>query len=255
MNNFRKLLAAAGFSNISLNQALLLIFAVSFALAMLAMITTEVLGFAIAIFALSIMASIELLKLLRSRRNRVLLELWPGVFETMESGYRAGLTVSEQVSDLATLGPKLLKSSFQGFNQRIMAGWSVDDAAIWFQSEFDNRYVDQFVMLVRLGEIYGLTRVSESWALLAKEARSDIRSESAIESKHTWLMAMAKISVLAPWLVSLILIQRPEGKISYQSSTGLGLMLLALLISLGAYLLTERLGRQNKIPRVFYATV
>lgn len=223
------------------------------ALALASFLLTKVSGFGLAVFALSITGTIELLRILRSRRNRALLEIWPGVFESFESGFRAGITVPEQIADLAELGPRLLRDSFQGFHQRILAGWNIVDCAQWFQSEFDNRYVDQFTMLIRMSELYGLTKIADSWSILAKRARQDIRSEASIESKQSWLMGIAKISVLAPWLVSLILIQRPEGQISYQSGTGFYLMLLALAVSLGAYLLTEKLGKQSSIPRIFNA--
>lgn len=253
MNRFRHFLNSAGFSSVPTLQVIAVVVTFSFAVSMISYVVTTVLGFALAVFALSVTGAIELLRILRLRRNKALLEIWPGVFESFESGFRAGVTVPEQISDLAELGPSLLRDNFHGFHQRILAGWSVADCANWFQLEFDNRYVDQFVMLIRMSELYGLTKVADSWSTLAKRARQDIRSEASIESKQSWLMGIAKISVLAPWIVSLILIQRPEGRISYQSEVGFLIMLIALAVSIGAYLLTEKLGRQNSIPRIFNA--
>jgi tight adherence protein B len=67
-------------------------------------------------------------------------------------------------------------------------------------------------------------------------------------------MAIAKFGLLAPWVIVLLLIQRPEGLESYQSGTGNQIMLIALLVSVFAYWMTDRIGRVPERKRVFDAT-
>ncbi|HEY7796497.1 MAG TPA: hypothetical protein VIB61_01830, partial [Microbacteriaceae bacterium] len=158
----------------------------------------------------------------------------------------------EQIDEIRNSGPSQLRDSFSGLTSRI----EIEDeekALDWFRLSVANRYADFYALLNLLSLRFGLSGQVGSWSDLATQSRISLQRESEISSKHNWSMAIAKFSLLAPWVIVLLLIQRPEGLSSYQSSAGNQVMLIALLVSVVAYWMTDRIGRVPERKRVFNA--
>lgn len=209
-------------------------------------------AFGIAISALCFLGVIEFLRIKSNMRKRRMLDAWPAVFELTQSGYQASIPFVEQVQEIQNSGPVQLRDSFAGLSSRI----EIEDeekALDWFRLSVANRYADFYSLLNLLSLRFGLSGQVGSWSDLANQSRIALQRESEISSKHNWSMAIAKFGLLAPWLIVLLLIQRPEGLESYQSVTGNQVMLIALLVSLFAYWMTDRIGRTPERKRVFNA--
>lgn len=209
-------------------------------------------AFGIAASVLSLLGVIEFLRIRSSIRKRRMLDAWPAVFELTQSGYQASIPLIEQIDEIRNSGPIQLRDSFAGLISRI----EIEDeekALDWFRLSVANRYADFYSLLNLLGLRFGLSGQVGSWSDLATQSRISLQRESEISSKHNWSMAIAKFGLLAPWVIVLLLIQRPEGLSSYQSAAGNQMMLIALLVSVVAYWMTDRIGRVPERKRVFNA--
>lgn len=206
----------------------------------------------IAFSVLSLLGVIEFLRIRRSIRRKRMLDAWPAVFELTQSGYQASIPLIEQIDEIKNSGPLQLRESFGSLLARVDIE-DEENALDWFRLSLANRYSDFYVLLQILSLRFGLSGQVGSWSDLAAQSRLALQRESEISSKHNWSMAIAKFGLLSPWVIVLLLIQRPEGLASYQSATGNQIMLIALIVSVFAYWMTDRIGRVPTRERVFNA--
>ncbi len=229
----------------------------------LSLVATTLIGFAvyfifgiyalgIAFTVLSLLGVIEFLRIRRSIRRKRMLDAWPAVFELTQSGYQASIPLIEQIDEIKNSGPLQLRESFGSLLARVDIE-DEENALDWFRLSLANRYSDFYVLLQILSLRFGLSGQVGSWSDLAAQSRLALQRESEISSKHNWSMAIAKFGLLSPWVIVLLLIQRPEGLASYQSATGNQIMLIALIVSVFAYWMTDRIGRVPTRGRVFNA--
>jgi tight adherence protein B len=72
-----------------------------------------------------------------------------------------------------------------------------------------------------------------------------------LETKQGWVTGTAKLALVAPWIIVLFLVSRPENADIYNTNEGLTILLLGLTVSLVAYRLIGVLGNLAKPKRVF----
>ncbi len=252
ISELNSLVARAGFYHFGTSRV---VFASLLGAVSLGLITYLVFGiyaFGLAVTVLSLLAIIEFLRIRAASRYRRMLDAWPAVFELTQSGYAASIPLIEQVEEIQNSGPKQLQESFSALRSKIEVE-DEEQALDWFRLTMANRYGDFYALLNLLSLNFGLSGQVGSWSDLANQSRMSLQRENEISSRHNWSMAIAKFGLLAPWLIVLLLIQRPEGLSSYQSATGNQVMLLALVISVVAYVVTDRIGRVKQRSRVFDA--
>lgn len=252
IHRFRALIADAGFYEFGANKYLAIALGLCTLAGLGVYITFGIYAFGIAVTVLLFLANIEFLRIRSGVRRKRMLDAWPAVFELTQSGYQASIPLIEQIEEIFKAGPIQLRASFSGLVSRIEIE-DEDKALDWFRLTVANRYADFYSLLNLLSLRFGLSGQVGSWAELASQSRIALQRESEISSKHNWSMAIAKFGLLAPWIIVLLLIQRPEGLASYQSSSGNQIMLIALLVSVFAYWMTDRIGRVPERRRVFDA--
>jgi tight adherence protein B len=252
ISKLRALVIEAGFYRYGADRVLLLCLLASVLIGLIVYFLFGIYAFGISMAVLSIMGAFEFLRISGSVRKRRMLDAWPAVFELTQSGYQASIPLMEQIEEMHKSGPVQLRESFSGLVSRI----DIEDeekALDWFRLSVANRYADFYSLLNLLSLRFGLSGQVGSWSDLANQSRIALQRESEISSKHNWSMAIAKFGLLAPWVIVVLLIQRPEGLSSYQSTAGNQVMLIALLVSVIAYWMTDRIGRVPGRSRVFNA--
>lgn len=253
ISRLRNLVVEAGYYHLGVNRVLVLALLVCTLGGLAVYVSFGIYAFGFAVSVLLALGVIEFLRLRGNIRRKRMLDAWPAVFELTQSGYQASIPLVEQVSEIQSAGPIQLRGSFEGLGSRI----DIEDeekALDWFRLSVANRYADFYSLLNLLSLRFGLAGQVSSWSELAAQTRIALQRQSEISSKHNWSMAIAKFGLLAPWVIVLLLIQRPEGLESYQSGTGNQIMLIALLVSVFAYWMTDRIGRVPERKRVFDAT-
>jgi len=252
IERLNSLVARAGFYQVGTNRVVFLSLLSSGSLGLITYLVFGIYAFGLAVTVLTLLAIIEFLRIRAASRYRRMLDAWPAVFELTQSGYAASIPLIEQVEEIEKSGPKQLQENFSALRWRIEVE-DEEQALDWFRLTIANRYGDFYALLNLLSLHFGLSGQVGSWSDLANQSRMSLQRENEISSRHNWSMAVAKFGLLAPWLIVLLLIQRPEGLISYQSATGNQVMLLALIISVFAYVATDRIGRVKQRGRVFDA--
>ena len=252
ISKLRTLVVEAGFYQFGADRFLGLSVLASALVGFVVYLIFGIYAFGVAIAVLFGLGVIEFLRIKATIRRRRMLDAWPAVFELTQSGYQASIPLIAQIEEIRDSGPGQLRESFAALASRL----DIEDeekSLDWFRFNTANRYADFYSLLNILSLRFGLSGQVGSWSDLANQSRTALQRESEVSSKHNWSMAIAKFGLLAPWLIVLLLIQRPEGLQSYQSAAGNQVMLIALAISVFAYWMTDRIGRVPERKRVFSA--
>jgi tight adherence protein B len=96
--------------------------------------------------------------------------------------------------------------------------------------------------------------MSKTWESAASELRSEQALFGQVLAKQGWVLGSAKISLIAPWLIAVVLIQLEQNRNAFASELGALVLILGLLLSALAYFLVNRLAKLTLPRRIFYAT-
>jgi tight adherence protein B len=109
--------------------------------------------------------------------------------------------------------------------------------------QFSNRYADLLALLIELDSELGGHGMSVTYQRAAVRVRKEQGEISQLQAKQGWVSSSAKLALLAPWLIALVLVQLPQNKAAFATDLGAAILILGLLLSLVAYALVNRMGR------------
>lgn len=211
----------------------------------------QVLGLSVSIAIAVIGVCFEAVNLRAKSRSDSIAKLWPEVIESLQSAAKSGMGLMDSISEIGESGPWQIRKQFGSFVQRIDSGQSFDTSLTVLKSELGQLHADRLIELIRLVHLSGGAGYIESLNSQAKITRSDIATWGELESKQGWVTGTAKLALVAPWVVVLLLASRQENVEIYNTNEGLTVLLLGLTISLIAYRLIGVLGNLAKPKRVF----
>lgn len=241
---------AAGFGQRAL-QLGQLVLAASFLIGSLVWVATSVAGLGIALATLTLGGSLELIRMLGQRRQKILDSSWPAVFDLLRSGTQAGLSNQEQFRYLAASGPKSLRPTFRQLAIDTEHGLPLDRSLARFQSLVGSRSGDVLALVLLISMELGGRGLSDVWEQSAKEVRSELQLLGDVQAKQSWVLASAKLALLAPWLVAFLLLGPTGNRVAFASQGGTTVLLIGLIMSAAAYFLTNLLGRLKLPGRLF----
>jgi len=213
---------------------------------------TGVPGLGIALGVLACGLGLELLRILATRRQRALDQSWPAVFDLMRSGTQAGLSVDEQFAYLSDSGPLPLRPSFARLAGDVERGASLQQALERFQVRVGSRSADYLALVLSLASELGGRGLADLWDRAASEIRSEQQLVGEIVARQSWVLGSAKMALVAPWLVALMLLGPAGNREAFASPSGTAVLLVGLILSGSAYFLTNWLGRLKLPGRIFY---
>lgn len=209
-------------------------------------------GLALCSAVLTLVVWLEALRSLAQARQKRLDQVWPAVFDALRSGAQAGLGLIEQFQYLSTEGPEQLRTDFAELRLDIERGIETEEALSRFQERIGSRGGDFLaIVTVLVEEIGGRGEVS-SWDQAATQLRQEQAIISQVKAKQGWVLASAKIALLAPWLICAALLTLEQNRVAFASYQGSMILLVGLALSLFAYFLTNLLGRLDLPGRVFH---
>ena len=215
-------------------------------------LVTSVPGLGIAMGVLSIGLAIEILRLFANRRQQVLDQSWPAVFDLMRSGTQAGLSLDEQFQFLATQGPSSVRLPFTQLAADTERGLPLERSLGRFQAAVGSRNGDYVAIVLSLASELGGRGLVEIWSKAAASIRAELELLGSIRARQSWILASAKLALVAPWLVAGMLLGPAGNREVFAAPMGTLVLLLGLLISSAAYFLTNLLGRLKLPGRLFY---
>jgi tight adherence protein B len=105
-----------------------------------------------------------------------------------------------------------------------------------------NPIADRFIEITRLASASGGRGYLSALRSQALQLRLENATWSEIQAKQNWVLGTAKLAVVAPWLVLVLLGMRPETAVAFQTETGIAVLVVGLIASLLAFRLIKALG-------------
>lgn len=223
-------------------EVLVLLIGGSILLAALVGVATSVAGLGVCVGILLFAAGIEVLRLRALSRQRLQEGSWPQVFDAFQSAAVSGIRTSEQFEYLATRGPLSHQKDFLFAHQMQEMGRSELETLAILQNRFSSRQGDLLVSLIELEAELGGFGMAKTFADASTSVRKEQAELAQLLAKQGWVSLSAKIALLAPWLIALVLVQLEQNREAFATELGSVVLVLGLALSLFAYALVNRLG-------------
>lgn len=175
--------------------------------------------------------------------RRTLRMAWPDLVDHLVSGIRAGLPLAEAVGALADVGPGETRVAFRTFERRAMGTGNLASALDGLKSDLADPIADRIVETLKMAREVGGSELPAVLRALGASLRADAAVRSEVEARQSWVRGAARLGVVAPWLVLLLLASRPEAATAYNSPAGLALLAVGLAVTVVAYRIMIALGR------------
>ena len=249
MRRLENQLLQAGFSNIQPGQFLLLLFGgfIS-AIVILSLITNSML---ISVAVCVCVAA----QLIESFQSRVAAETqkanaqWPKYLDSIHSATWAGATLEQALLDSISSAPAMHSWALLEFEKDQTSGIPFNDCLDNLKTRLANPIADRFIEITRLASASGGRGYLNALRAQSLQLRLENSTWSEIQVKQNWVLGTAKLAVLAPWLILVLLSLRPETSIAFQSENGLVVLAVGLVASLLAFRLIKTLGKLPPRPR------
>ena len=235
-------------------EVLVLIMGGSLLLAALVGIALGVAGLGACVGILLFAAGIEALRLKAQSRQRHQEGSWPQVFDAFQSAAVSGIRTSEQFEYLATRGPVSHQKDFLIAHHMQEMGRAEAETLAILQKRFSSRQGDLLVRLIELEAELGGVGMAKTFADASNSVRKEQAELAQLLAKQGWVALSAKIALLAPWLIALVLVQLEQNREAFATELGSVVLVLGLALSLFAYALVNRLGYLPLPKRVLNGT-
>lgn len=246
----KDLLIHAGMTSVTPGALLVLSIGCFAVVGFVAVAVTRTVPIAATFATMAGMAPLTLVRARARKRRSRLQDAWPEVVDHLSSGVRAGLSLPEALSQLATRGPQELRPQFTQFAREYRASGRFDDCLSSLKERMADPIADRIVESLRLAREVGGTDLGLLLRTLALFLREDIRIRGELEARQSWTVAGARIAVAGPWLVLGFLSIRPETAAAYNSSAGVVVLLIGAGCCVLAYKLMLRIGQLPQDVRV-----
>lgn len=183
--------------------------------------------------------------LLRSRARRLVQQrraLWPNVCELLLASVRSGSSLGEAVSALSHSAPEVLRPDFARFERDYLASGHFDSSIVRLRDSLADATADRILETLRVSRSLGGVDLPQVLSALAKSVRAQVNVREEVRARQSWVRGTAVLGLVAPWVIMVMLVLRPEGVAAYSSTLGVVVLLLGLVVSISAYVLMIRLG-------------
>lgn len=184
------------------------------------------------------------------KRRRTLREVWPDAVDNITSAVRAGMALPEALAQLAVRGPAELRPAFAAFAEDYRATGRFAPCLDALKERLSDPVADRLIEALRLAREVGGSDLGGLLRTLSSFLREDARTRAELETRQTWTVNAARLSVAAPWIVLAILATRGGAIAAYDSRVGVLVLATGAGLCVLAYRLMMRIGRLPEERRV-----
>lgn len=195
---------------------------------------------------LAVMAGRSPISWVRARarkRNGYLRDAWPEAVDNLASGIRAGLSLPEALSKLGDRGPEQLRPAFSAFGQDFRATGRFEDCLDALKARLADPVGDRIVESLRVTREVGGSDLGRVLRTLSAFLREDAHTRGELEARQSWTVNAARLAVVAPWAVLVVLSTRAEAAAAYNTPAGVTVLAVGALSTVFAYRLMVKVGR------------
>lgn len=174
----------------------------------------------------------------------------PGFVELYSSAIQSGINPADAFSYLVEFNIEGLQVELRELESNLHRGISFEQCLNDFRGRISVPEVDRFVAILKLSHAAGGQNLVANLKTLSEELRSVVSSEGAIESRLGAVLIVAKLGLLAPWVLVAVLSVNEQSRAAYLSDSGGLLLLIGFLFSVLAYRLVMFAGRPFTTPRI-----
>jgi len=178
-------------------------------------------------------------------------QAWPEVLDLLISSLQSGASISESLSNLATVGPQSIRKEFDKFSKRLNGGEKFEVAVNNLKEEFADPITDQLFETLYFATKFGSKNTIKILREISEYASADLALRAEINTRFGWIKNSANLAALAPWLLFIILRTQENARIAYLQPTGQLLMIFGVIATLLAYLWMSRIAKLPKAKRLF----
>jgi len=249
VNKIENLLLQARYQNIQPAQfVLLLLGGLASAVVILEVITNSLL------ISISVCVCVGA-QLLESFQSKVAAEnqkantQWPKYLDSIHSATWAGATLEQALLDSISSAPAKHSWALLEFEKDHNSGIAFSDCLDNLKARLANPIADRFIEITRLASASGGRGYLNALRAQSLQLRLENSTWSEINAKQNWVLGTAKLAVLAPWLILVLLSLRSETAMAFQSESGVAVLALGTVASLLAFRLIKTLGKLPPRPR------
>lgn len=175
---------------------------------------------------------------------------WPKYFDAIHSAAWAGSSLQQAILDCRNFAPKGTIWAITELEKDLASGMTLDASLINLKERLANPIADRFIEITRLAHRSGGRGYLAALRSQALQLRLENATWQEIEVKQSWVISSARLAVYAPWLVLLLLSMRPETASVFASETGLLILAIGLIATVGAFQLIRHLAKLPKRQRI-----
>lgn len=216
---------------------------------LLTWLLTRSLVIAMAIAILSLAVPSEIGRWRSAKRIRIERESWPMVIDQLISGVNAGISLQQNLRDLASRGPITLRKHFVDIDQDLQNGYPFDHVLRKARRKFATAAADQVLEVLVVARSSGSSDIAPILRTLGDFLRQESSLRAEIEARHGWVRSSAALAAMAPWLLLIILATQPSTRMAFGSDTGLYILGFGVVATAVAYLWMNVAGRLPEVPR------
>lgn len=186
----------------------------------------------------------------RSKIQNARGKAWPHVVDNLISGVRAGMSLGETLTKVATSVPPSLQTPFAHFVLDYHARGNLDGSLAMLKNELADPIADRIIEALRLAAQVGGNDLVALLEDLGSMIRAEERTRAEILARQSWTVTGARLAAVAPWLILAMLLAKDQTLEIYATPTGGVILTSGAVVSVVAYLLMLRFGRLNRVPRM-----
>jgi tight adherence protein B len=178
-------------------------------------------------------------------------QAWPEVLDLLIASLQSGASISESLSNLATVGPQSIRKEFDKFSMSLITGEKFEVAINDLKEEFADPITDQLFETLYFATKFGSKNTIKVLREISEYVSADLALRAEINTRFGWIKNSANLAALAPWLLFIILRTQENARLAYMQSTGQLLMIFGVIATLLAYLWMSRIAKLPKAKRLF----
>ena len=178
-------------------------------------------------------------------------QAWPEVLDLLISSLQSGASISESLSNLASVGPQSIRNEFDKFSKSLNGGEKFEVAINDLKEEFADPITDQLFETLYFATKFGSKNTIKVLREISEYVSADLALRAEINTRFGWIKNSANLAALAPWLLFIILRTQENARIAYLQPTGQLLMIFGVIATLLAYLWMSRIAKLPKAKRLF----
>jgi tight adherence protein B len=214
-------------------------------LGILLSILTKVIIVAPAFVILGLLAPGLLLRRRNNKSTELKMNQWLILIDELSSGVRAGLTISESLSQSLNKSEEPLRQDLLEAILEFNRSGQVSKVMKILQSQISDPIGIATLKLLAIVLKTGSNDLATSLNILSNTSRENINLIQELKAKQAWVLNGAKISIIAPWVVLLTLWTQESVRTAYQNIVGQIVLSLVALVGIVGYIAMKKIGKIN----------